>query len=201
MPKDTFHNLSEKKKRKIFDAAVQEFSTQRFSEASINQIVKKAGIPRGSFYQYFYDKEDVFLTMFELILKEKREILGHFVTLDPNADVFEACIQSVRATFEWSKLKPEYSQISLLMEIDNSEFITKLRTASAQGLREMIERDKERGRIKPEIDSDLIVEMIYALILKEYFWTGLDEEMFLKKLDDIIKIIKEGLAIESSKGE
>ncbi|MEF3302194.1 TetR/AcrR family transcriptional regulator [Paenibacillus sp. GYB003] len=197
MPKETFHNLSEHKKRKIFDAAVLEFSVRRFSEASINQIVKTAGIPRGSFYQYFDDKEDIFQYMFEEILKEKREIMGHTPLSNPDADVFEACIQAVRATFEWSKLKPEYSRISLLMEIDHSEFITRLRTASAQGIKEMIERDKQRGLIKPDIDAELVVEMIYALILKEYVWTGLDEEKFLKKLDDIVKIIKEGLAIDS----
>ena len=30
MPKDTFINLSEEKKKRIFEAAVQEFSTRRF---------------------------------------------------------------------------------------------------------------------------------------------------------------------------
>jgi AcrR family transcriptional regulator len=197
MPKDTFYNLSDNKKQKILNAAVQEFSTQRFSEASINQIVKTAGIPRGSFYQYFHDKEDLFHYMFEEILKEKREIISHIETLNPDTDVFEACIQTVKATFAWSRLKPEYSQISLLMEIDQSEFITKLRTASAQSLKEMIERDKKRGIIRPEIDADLLVEMIYALILKEYFWSGLDEDRFLKKLNDMVSILKRGSAIES----
>jgi AcrR family transcriptional regulator len=71
MPKDTFNNINEEKKRKIFDAAVLEFSTRRFSEASINQIVKTAGIPRGSFYQYFNYKEDIFLYMYEEIAREK----------------------------------------------------------------------------------------------------------------------------------
>lgn len=194
MPKDTFHNLSEDKKRKIFDAAVQEFSSRRFSEASINQIVKTAGIPRGSFYQYFHGKEDLFLYMFEEILREKREVIRSTESLDPEAEVFEACIQSVKASYEWARVKPEYSRISMLMEIDNSEFITKLRTDSAQGLIAMIERDKERGRIKPDIDSELVADMIYTLLIKEYFWAGLDEETFLKKLGNCIKIIKEGIS-------
>jgi len=197
MPKETFHNLSANKKQKIFDAAVQEFSTQRFSEASINQIVKTAEIPRGSFYQYFHNKEDLFQYMFDQILKEKREIISQIKTLNPDTDVFEVCIQTVKATFAWSKLKPKYSQISLLMEIDQSEFITKIRTASAQSLKVLVERDKKRGIIRPEIDADLLVEMIYALILKEYFWSGLDEDRFLMKLNDMVAILKRGSAIES----
>ncbi|MCL4517225.1 MAG: TetR/AcrR family transcriptional regulator [Firmicutes bacterium] len=194
MPKETFNNLSKDKKQKIFIAAVQEFSTRRFSEVSINQIVKTAGIPRGSFYQYFNDKEDIFLYVFTEILKEKQEILHSTEDVNPDADVFEVLMQTIRASYQWSRAKPEYSQISLLMEIDNSEFIIRLRTASANELRKMVERDKQRGLIKPEIDPDLVVEMIYSFIIKEYFWIGLGEDMFLKRINDIIKIIKEGIA-------
>jgi len=121
MPKDTFFNLSYEKKKKIIDAAVQEFSTRRFSEASLNQIVKTAKIPWGSFYQYFEDKEDIFGFVYGEILKEKREIISHSVTITPEMDVFEACLKTIKATFEWSRLKPEYSRIGMLMELDNSE--------------------------------------------------------------------------------
>lgn len=65
MPTSTFHNLNDDKKQRIFDAAVKEFSIRRFTDASINQIIKNAGIPKGSFYQYFNDKEDIYLYMME----------------------------------------------------------------------------------------------------------------------------------------
>ena len=194
MPKDTFYNLSDDKKRKVFDAAVQEFSIRRFSEASINQIIKTAEIPRGSFYQYFAGKEDIFRYMFEEILKEKREIMLRAENFDPNADVFELCLQTTKDTFEWGRLKPEYSQISMLMEIDNSEFITNLRSDSLEGLKKLIERDKTRGRIKPETDSYLVADMIYALIWKQYSLTGFDKERFLKRINDGLQILKDGIA-------
>ncbi|EGW35938.1 hypothetical protein [Desulfosporosinus sp. OT] len=50
-------------------------------------------------------------------------------------------MQTTKASNKWSKAKPEYGQISLLMEIDNSPFITGLRTASAKMLKEMVERE------------------------------------------------------------
>jgi len=193
MPKDTFFNLSGEKKKRIIDAAVEEFSTRRFSEASLNQIVKTAKIPWGSFYQYFEDKEDIFNYMYGEILKEKREIISHSVTITPEMDVFEACLKTIKATFEWSKLKPEYSRIGMLMDLDDSEFITRLRMDSAKGLRDMVERDKSRGFIRPEIDSDLVVDIIYALILKEYSWAGMDERVFTKRLNDVIEIVRKGL--------
>ena len=57
MPKETFLRLSEDKKEKILSAAKKEFSRVTLEEVSIKNIVEDAEIARGSFYQYFEDKE------------------------------------------------------------------------------------------------------------------------------------------------
>ena len=57
---ETFLRLPEEKRTRFLDAAWEEFTRVSFAEASTNQIVRRAGIPRGSFYQYFRDKEDLF---------------------------------------------------------------------------------------------------------------------------------------------
>jgi AcrR family transcriptional regulator len=193
VPKDTFNNLKEDKKQKIFDAAVKEFSAKRFSEASINQIIKTAEIPRGSFYQYFENKEDIYLYMFERIGEEKREIARHSANIDTDGDFFEICLQSTRATIEWAQHHPEYMKISMYMEIDDSEFVTKLRASFTNGFVKYIDRDKERGLIKPETDSNLVAEMVYTLIWKQACMFLSDKEMFIKKLGEVIKVIKEGI--------
>jgi len=53
MPTNTFFHLPEEKQQRLLDAAQIEFSRHSLQEASIANIVKLAGIPRGSFYQYF----------------------------------------------------------------------------------------------------------------------------------------------------
>jgi len=60
VPSDTFFRLPEEKRQRLMDAAWEEFTTVRFSDASINKIIRAANIPRGSFYQYFSDKDDLF---------------------------------------------------------------------------------------------------------------------------------------------
>ena len=60
MPSNTFFRLEKEKQDKILEASKKEFSKFPLEEASIANIVKEAGIPRGSFYQYFTGKEDVF---------------------------------------------------------------------------------------------------------------------------------------------
>lgn len=60
MPTNTFFNLPPPKREKLFRAAVAEFARQPYGEVSLSQVIKAAGIPRGSFYQYFADKTDLF---------------------------------------------------------------------------------------------------------------------------------------------
>lgn len=60
MPKQTFFNLPKEKRDRIIAVAKEVFSKNSYEEASINQIVKLAQIPRGSFYQYFEDKDDLY---------------------------------------------------------------------------------------------------------------------------------------------
>jgi len=73
MPKQTFLNLPKDKKETLMKAARKEFSRVPLFEASIANIVKDAGISRGSFYQYFEDKEDVFFFLLDEYTKRNNE--------------------------------------------------------------------------------------------------------------------------------
>ena len=65
MPKATFFRLPKAKQQRLMDAAYQEFARAPFNEASISNIIKQAGIPRGSYYQYFDDKADLYFYLLE----------------------------------------------------------------------------------------------------------------------------------------
>ena len=71
---ETFHRLPEEKRTRFLEAAWEEFTRVSFAEASTNQIVRRAGVPRGSFYQYFRDKEDLFV----YLMTQARD---HFIEL------------------------------------------------------------------------------------------------------------------------
>ena len=51
MPRDTFLNLPDAKRKAITEAAVDEFAAYPYEQASINRIVANSGIAKGSFYQ------------------------------------------------------------------------------------------------------------------------------------------------------
>ena len=61
MPSERFYNLPEEKRERIVDAAYEELSKVPYDKLSINKIIKTADIPRGSFYEYFDDKDDLLM--------------------------------------------------------------------------------------------------------------------------------------------
>ena len=66
MPKQTFFNLAESKRDAFLELAIDEFAKNDYKNASISRIVEKAGIAKGSFYQYFENKADLYLYLIQL---------------------------------------------------------------------------------------------------------------------------------------
>lgn len=60
MPTATFYKLPDKKRRKIIEESYKEFSLHSYEAASITNLVKSLGIAKGSVYQYFTDKADLY---------------------------------------------------------------------------------------------------------------------------------------------
>lgn len=88
----TFRNLKPEKKETIIDAALEEFSTYPFNEASITSIVKKAGISRGSFYQYFGNKENLYRYLVQyLYLKHRQDLLQ--ILVNNSGHLYNALIE------------------------------------------------------------------------------------------------------------
>ena len=87
MPKSTFYNLNEEKREKIKRALKKEFTKHTFEKASISNMIEEANIPRGSFYQYFEDKEDALKYIIEDFLNDEKEEIKKL--LIPNdGDIF-----------------------------------------------------------------------------------------------------------------
>ena len=61
MPTDLFYRLSYVKQQHIIDAIKAEITRVPYEEFSIYNVVHQCGISRGSFYQYFTSREDIYI--------------------------------------------------------------------------------------------------------------------------------------------
>lgn len=128
MPSSTFFNLPEAKRQRLLDAAWQEFTTVSYMDASINKIIQNAEISRGSFYQYFSGKQDLFAYLLQTLFQSAREMFTAQLTVH-GSDLF-AAILGMYDLVLWRKSKCRrslaqtriYQLIRLNTELDLNDF-------------------------------------------------------------------------------
>lgn len=81
---NTAEQKRDQRRHQILDAAKLVFADRGFHSASINEIIKSAGIARGTFYLYFTGKDAVFQSILEAAIEGlKGRIIG--VDMSPGA--------------------------------------------------------------------------------------------------------------------
>ena len=128
MPNPTFFHLPEAKRQRLMDAVWQEFTSVSYMEASINKIIQTADISRGSFYQYFSGKQDVFTYILKTIMDAGKNVFQAQLTVHNN-DLF-AAILGMYDMLLWKHAKPRqdpaFDRIRALLrlnaELDMSQF-------------------------------------------------------------------------------
>lgn len=96
MVSETFLNLKEEKKERIIHAALAEFSRVAMNEASVTNIVKKAGISRGSFYQYFGGKEELYKYLIKSVYAKHRQDLYRLIQVN-EGDLYQSLLDFYQA--------------------------------------------------------------------------------------------------------
>ena len=89
MPKQTFYKLADTKRRAFLHEAYKEFSLHPFEGASITNLVKSLGIAKGSVYQYFTDKED----LYDYLVTDADRQLNQLLD--------QACVYNGEDFFDW----------------------------------------------------------------------------------------------------
>lgn len=96
MVSTTFLNLKEEKKERIVKAALTEFSRVPMNEAAVTNIVKKANISRGSFYQYFGGKEALYKYLVQDLYAKHRQDLYETIQLN-SGDLYQSLLDFYRS--------------------------------------------------------------------------------------------------------
>jgi AcrR family transcriptional regulator len=161
MPKQTFLNLPEEKRQTIINAAIEEFAEYGLENASTNRIVANSGISKGSFYQYFEDKQDVFLYLLKVLEREKMEYFRGKHPPSANMDTFGYFRWMIKEGMEFNSAYPSLVQaVSRVMFGEGMYYgktFANVRERGMQGLWAMIQQAIERGEVDPSVDVDLAV--------------------------------------------
>lgn len=209
MPKQTFFNLSPEKRANIIDIAIEEFASHTYSKASISKIVAKAGIAKGSMYQYFEDKKDLFKYILNLAVQEKINYIEKY-GINQGEDFFTAFEKTMLAGTQFSLDHPQIGKIfSNAMEPTSEEILKELnaewRPMTLKFFEDLIEKGKSEGSIRQETNARLVSHMLVSLLgvgltdyllekleisMDDFFYdTSQVKKLAPKKLEQIIKDI------------
>ncbi len=201
MPKQTFFHLSKDKQDTLIQSAKKEFSRFPIHEASIANIIKDAGIPRGSFYQYFEGKEDLYYYLLNQLSQKNND---RFISnlKEKNGDIFETFIDSFQFMiqihrnqenenfFKNAFLNMNYKMENTLAnniyeENQKNHLLSMIRLINTKNL-----------NIKEEQELHHILKIIIAVTfhnLVQVFVRDLTDEEALKNYVEQIELLKRGL--------
>lgn len=192
MPKPTFFNLSEEKRHSLLEIAIEEFASNNYNNASISRIVARAGIAKGSLYQYFEDKKDLYLYLLDLATEEKMAFFNAHPPPDPAAGLFPTMRWMVEMGTRFQFSNPRLVQVAYRALYSDvpfpDEVARRMQSASDATMQQMIEMGVEAGSIDPQVNPEMATFVFSAVM------TGLGEFLFRRGLVDTDALEERGIA-------
>ncbi len=173
----------EQRKAEILEAALMVFAEKGYRKASITDINRKARIARGTFYQYFESKSQIFLELIEsyfsgyaAILRENQQRLER--AFKEGSDPMVAWRQNVASVFRFHSENPHLTELVYLQAIGRDEdFASRVGELSNLARGQLVRSFmlmKERGLLRPvdievvtSIGTGAAVNMIMIHILRD----------------------------------
>lgn len=206
MPSERFLHLPEEKKKRIIKAALKEFARVPYDEISINRVIQDAGIPRGSFYQYFNDKQDLQLFLLEGFREQLRKKVYPYLD-EEKGDVFRFFqdalpeIVKVGMSYEFKDVcKNAFSQLRYGGKCPGNRMFAEDGKWLAQ---EFMKRMKDKDNINYSMEDMILVWEILLQLLKEaivrIFLFEESESEVIEKYQKKISIVEAGIKTKETK--
>lgn len=199
MIKQTFYNLPITKRERIYQAIKTEFDRVPLDKISINSIIKEANISRGSFYQYFDDKGDLYDIFADKIMDSIKECFTNtlvkykgdlFATMEEVMSLHFIKVSQPKAKSQMQKFVPGVS-------VNAKSILDRICERSITYFNELtpnIDTRKFSFDNSPE-DIRILFEMLMSISKNAIFdvlFMDIDTDKAIKIFNKKLKIVKNG---------
>jgi AcrR family transcriptional regulator len=206
MPNQAFFNLPEDKRGLIISTAVDEFSSVNYDTASINQICRRSKIAKGSFYQYFKDKLDLYVYIMTIAVERKISffsmILNHSNALTLLEQIRLLFVKGIEFAVEY----PQYAALGEQFIKENNEAVKSAVIKEGEKQSEalfshIIDSAKSRGEVSSKVDTFALGMLLQSLnrAVNDYMQSksstdhSLSSKDTVKLVDSLLNIIFNGI--------
>jgi AcrR family transcriptional regulator len=181
MPTSTFDKLKPEKKTRFLHAALQEFAQNNYESASITRIVQNLAIAKGSVYQYFDHKKDLYLYLIDYANRQRQIAIGQ-VLKQNFSDFFAMYEQVYLAGTKFDLANPILSQF--LHNVAQERYAPDLGNLHQLTLKQSIEYFKnllKTEQLKGNLRNDISVDTMAFLVVQ--IGTGVLDFVQLQQLN------------------
>lgn len=166
MARKRFDNLEPEKQEAILKAAGEEFAERGYEGASINRIILRSGMSKGSVYYYFEDKADLFATTLHRSTQRIIEEVGWFSleVLGPD-EFWDALLELTHRTVDWARRNDWWIRLGrafhrLQQEAGGGPASERFKEVGYGWWKAIILRGQALGVIRTDLPLDLLVEIV-----------------------------------------
>lgn len=206
----TFLNLPEEKRKRVLQEATKEFAEYGYHQASVNRIVGRLGIAKGSLFKYFGTKQGLFEHLFSNAVEHIKEPLNKIRTETAGQDLFDRLKKTMLAGLDFIEAHPRIYRIYLKMLLQENfpmreKILGSIRSESSDFLESMVRDAQDSGQVRKDLDTDSMVFFLESMV--DRFFQSVtvpmlngrgslyqaDRATIETRLEAVILIMKDGL--------
>lgn len=169
MPTVTWARLDPARRAAVVDAAEAEFGAHGFSRGSLNVIARRAGVAKGSLFQYFADKRDLYGFIADVGSQRVRAYMEtRIIELDPSRPFFEFLTELMDSWVAYFADHPLERSLhaAASFEVDTDARIsvrTVIHRHYLEVLRPLVRNAQTRGDLRADADTDALLSLLLLI--------------------------------------
>lgn len=191
------------KRQELINAAVEEFGEKGYDKASLNNILKEAGISKGTFYYHFENKEDLYAYLISIQIEKKKSFFANNVKPEIyTGDIFSVLMNLTSVGLKFARSNPHMSKFSesFLKEKGNKIYHKMMKRftpgpKSFDYIHGLIERAYANGELREDLPKEFVKRIV------PFLFSRIGEIMDVVKMDEfedaadlLVEFMKNGLA-------
>jgi AcrR family transcriptional regulator len=166
MPKATFSTLPEKKRERILRVATDLFVERGFDRTDMGEISKRAGVAKGSLYNYFHSKDELFLYLCRNGIERFRQAV--WGNIPPDWNIYQQVEHIFRRQVPLILDHPQNFQIYLNLSSSGmkrfaNRYSREGEEFAAKRLKALLKEGIAQGVVRDDLDVPLTAFLINSL--------------------------------------
>ncbi len=169
MPTVTWGRVDPARRAAVIEAAEAEFGAHGFSGGSLNVIARRAGVAKGSLFQYFADKRDLYAYIADIASQRVRGYIEDLIRrLDPTRPFFEFLTDLLDAWVAYFAEHPHERALhaAVTLEADTDARISVrsvIHRHYLEVLRPLVRDAQSRGDLRDDADTDAMLSLLLLI--------------------------------------